>query len=174
VLGEQQKQLQEQEQMLLLLLLLLFLWLSDVPALLYSKQAAYGVAWLAVATCAVHVAVAVVTFLGHRTTVPGYCAAQAGTGSSDSSSWASTMPKVEWHSSFTLYESTASQAHTFHNSPTLSLMFGFLQVATCTLSACIVAAAVAARYGQDHILMQIEFPKDYPHQPFFVRVVSPR
>jgi ubiquitin-protein ligase len=36
------------------------------------------------------------------------------------------------------------------------------------------AAAAAARYGQDHIVMQIEFPKDYPHQPFFVRVVSPR
>ncbi|KAF6249727.1 ubiquitin-conjugating enzyme/RWD-like protein [Scenedesmus sp. NREL 46B-D3] len=29
-------------------------------------------------------------------------------------------------------------------------------------------------YGQDHIVLQIEFPKDYPRQPFFVRVVSPR
>eukprot|EP00882_Tetradesmus_deserticola_P020886 GHRQ01022574.1.p3 GENE.GHRQ01022574.1~~GHRQ01022574.1.p3 ORF type:complete len:104 (+),score=46.89 GHRQ01022574.1:420-731(+) len=29
-------------------------------------------------------------------------------------------------------------------------------------------------YDQDHIVMQIEFPKDYPHQPFFVRLVSPR
>ncbi|WIA19343.1 hypothetical protein OEZ85_003974 [Tetradesmus obliquus] len=33
---------------------------------------------------------------------------------------------------------------------------------------------LAATYGQDHILMQIEFPQDYPHQPFFVRLVSPR
>jgi hypothetical protein len=33
---------------------------------------------------------------------------------------------------------------------------------------------LSCRYGQDHLLMEIEFPQDYPHQPFFVRVVSPR
>jgi hypothetical protein len=33
---------------------------------------------------------------------------------------------------------------------------------------------VPGRYGQDHLLMEINFPKDYPHDPFFIRVVSPR
>lgn len=31
-----------------------------------------------------------------------------------------------------------------------------------------------SRYGQDHILVEIQFPDDYPTQPFFMRVVSPR
>eukprot|EP00775_Hariotina_reticulata_P008971 gene8971-9146_t len=29
-------------------------------------------------------------------------------------------------------------------------------------------------YGQDHLLMEVQFPKDYPHEPLFIRVVSPR
>ncbi len=30
------------------------------------------------------------------------------------------------------------------------------------------------RHGQDHILLEIGFPADYPTQPFTLRIVSPR
>ena len=30
------------------------------------------------------------------------------------------------------------------------------------------------QYGQDYLLMEIKFPKDYPARPFALRVVSPR
>lgn len=32
----------------------------------------------------------------------------------------------------------------------------------------------AKRYGTDHIMMEVEFPKDYPTSPFFMRVIYPR
>ncbi|CAD7697949.1 unnamed protein product [Ostreobium quekettii] len=35
-------------------------------------------------------------------------------------------------------------------------------------------AQLAARHGQDHLAMEITFPEDYPQQPFFIRVVTPR
>ena len=30
------------------------------------------------------------------------------------------------------------------------------------------------KHGQDHILLEIGFPADYPTQPFSLRIVSPR
>mmetsp|Transcript_16843 Transcript_16843/g.55098 ORF Transcript_16843/g.55098 Transcript_16843/m.55098 type:complete len:287 (-) Transcript_16843:119-979(-) len=33
---------------------------------------------------------------------------------------------------------------------------------------------LASRHGQDHILMEIRFPRDYPTQPFMLRVITPR
>jgi hypothetical protein len=33
---------------------------------------------------------------------------------------------------------------------------------------------VSYRHGQDHLLMRVEFPSDYPYKPFFMRLVSPR
>eukprot|EP00803_Ostreobium_quekettii_P002265 evm.model.scf_2590.1 EVM.evm.TU.scf_2590.1 scf_2590:1117-4689(-) len=35
-------------------------------------------------------------------------------------------------------------------------------------------AELARRHGQDHLALDITFPEDYPQQPFFVRVVTPR
>lgn len=37
-----------------------------------------------------------------------------------------------------------------------------------------VAAAVLLRHGLDHLLLELEFPDDYPTRPFFARVVKPR
>lgn len=33
---------------------------------------------------------------------------------------------------------------------------------------------LAERHGQDHLLMEVSFPEDYPQQPFFIRVITPR
>ncbi|KXZ48861.1 hypothetical protein GPECTOR_25g446 [Gonium pectorale] len=33
---------------------------------------------------------------------------------------------------------------------------------------------LARKHGQDHLLMEVQFPPDYPTNPFFLRVVSPR
>jgi len=30
------------------------------------------------------------------------------------------------------------------------------------------------RFGQDHLLLEVAFPEDYPEQPFTLRVVLPR
>jgi hypothetical protein len=37
-----------------------------------------------------------------------------------------------------------------------------------------VCADAVLSHGQDHILVEIQFPDDYSTQPFFMRVVSPR
>ena len=33
---------------------------------------------------------------------------------------------------------------------------------------------LAAKHGQDHLLMELKFPTDYPTHPFALRVVSAR
>ena len=35
-------------------------------------------------------------------------------------------------------------------------------------------ARLGREYGQDHLLCELSFPKDYPSSPFFLRLVSPR
>jgi hypothetical protein len=32
----------------------------------------------------------------------------------------------------------------------------------------------ACRHGHDHLLLELEFPDDYPASPFFARLIKPR
>jgi hypothetical protein len=35
-------------------------------------------------------------------------------------------------------------------------------------------AKLKQRHGMDHLLMELQFPSDYPNEPFFLRIVAPR